>query len=62
MTNPIDPEELSRDERIRELANILARGLARILDAASSVDGILKNEPRIPPNLALRFPPKRGSL
>jgi len=50
MTKPIDPNELSRDERIRELANILARGLIRIFDAASSVDGILKNEPQIPPN------------
>lgn len=50
MTKPIDPNELSRDERVRELSNILARGLVRIFDAASSVDGILKNEPQIPPN------------
>jgi hypothetical protein len=50
MTKPIDPRELSRVERIRELANILARGLGRIFDEASSVDGILKNEPQIPPN------------
>lgn len=50
MTKPIDPNQLSRDERIRELANILARGLIRIFDAASSVDGILKKEPQIPPN------------
>jgi hypothetical protein len=49
MTKPIDPRELSRDERIRELANILARGLVRIFDEASSVDGILKNDPQIPP-------------
>jgi hypothetical protein len=50
MTKPIDPNELNRDERIRELANILARGLVRIFDAASSVDGILKNEPQNPSN------------
>lgn len=50
MTKPIDPNELSRDERIRELANILAHGLIRIFDTVSSVDGILKNEPQIPPN------------
>jgi len=50
MTKPTDPNELSRDERIRELANILARGLVRIFDAATSVDGILEKEPQIPPN------------
>ncbi len=50
MTKPIDPNELSRDERIRELASILARGLTRLLDAASTLSESSAKEPQIPPN------------
>jgi hypothetical protein len=50
MTKPIDPNELSRDERIRELASILARGLTRLLDAASSGLETSPKEPQIPLN------------
>jgi hypothetical protein len=50
MTKPIDPNELSRDERIRELASILARGLTRLLDAASTLSKSSAKEPQIPPN------------
>ena len=50
MTKPIDPNELSREERIRELASILARGLTRLLDAASTLSESSAKEPQIPPN------------
>ena len=50
MTKPIDPNELTRDERIRELASILARGLTRLLDAASTLSESSAKEPQIPPN------------
>lgn len=50
MTKPIDPNELSRDERIRELASILARGLTRFFDAASTFSESSAKEPQIPPN------------
>ncbi len=50
MTKPNDPSELSRDERIRELASILARGLTRLSDATSSFAASSAKEPRIPPN------------
>jgi hypothetical protein len=49
MTKPIDPNELSRDERICELANILARGLVRLFDATSSFPESSAKEPQIPP-------------
>jgi hypothetical protein len=50
MTKPIDPNELTRDERIRELASILARGLARLLDATSSLAESSAKEPQTPSN------------
>ncbi len=50
MTKPIDPNELTRDERIRELASILARGLARLLDATSSLAESSAKEPQNPSN------------
>jgi hypothetical protein len=50
MTKPIDPNELSREERIRELASILALGLTRLLDAASTLSESSAKEPQIPPN------------
>jgi hypothetical protein len=36
MTKLTDPGELSRDERICELASILAKGVIRLLNAATS--------------------------
>lgn len=36
MTKSIDPSEVSRYERIHELAGILAKGVIRLVDAASS--------------------------
>jgi hypothetical protein len=50
MTKPIDPNELTRDERIRELASILARGLTRLLDAASFGVETSPKEPQLPLN------------
>jgi hypothetical protein len=49
MTKPIDTNELSRDERIRELASILARGLTRLFDAASTLSESSAKEHQIPP-------------
>ena len=46
MTKLTDPNELSRDERIHELASILAKGLVRLLDAASSVQESSAKEPQ----------------
>ncbi len=36
MTKSTDPKKLSRDERIQELARILAHGIIRLVDAAST--------------------------
>jgi len=36
MTESTDPKKLSGDERIEELARILARGIIRLVDAKSS--------------------------
>ena len=46
MTKLTDPNELSRDERIHELASILAKGVVRLLDAASSVQESSAKEPQ----------------
>ncbi len=46
MTKLTDPNELSRDERIHELASILAKGVVRLLDAASSVQESSTKEPQ----------------
>lgn len=46
MTKSNDPNELSRDERICELARILAKGVIRILDAASSDQESSAKEPQ----------------
>jgi hypothetical protein len=50
MTKPIDPNELSRDERVRELASILAQGLARLFDATTCSPESSAGEPQIPPS------------
>ncbi len=49
MTKLTDPNELSRDERIRELANILAKGVIRLLDSATTGQESLANEPQSRP-------------
>lgn len=46
MTKLTDPDELSRDERICELARILAKGVIRLLDAASSGQESSAKEPQ----------------
>ena len=46
MTKLTDPDELSRDERICELASILAKGVIRLLDAASSSQESSPKEPQ----------------
>lgn len=46
MTKLTDPAEMSRDERIYELASILAKGLIRLLDAASSGQESSTKEPQ----------------
>lgn len=46
MTKLTDPNELSRDERICELASILARGLVRLLDPTSSGQETSAKEPQ----------------
>jgi hypothetical protein len=46
MTKLTDPDELSRDERICELARILAKGVIRLLDADSSNQESSAKEPQ----------------
>jgi hypothetical protein len=51
MTNSTNPAKLSRDQRIQELATILARGIIRLLDpdnAAKSSEIKAQNLPTEP--------------